>query len=130
MTEQARTRASKQSFRDLQVWQKAMELTVAVYRLTKAFPREESFGLTVQLRRSAISIPSNIAEGHGRMNPREFRRFLLIARGSNCELQTQLELATTLHFADPQALTIAQSLSYEVENMLFALLSRLRNNSS
>jgi four helix bundle protein len=130
MTEQARTRSTKQSFRDLQVWQKAMELTVAVYRLSKAFPREESFGLTGQLRRSAISIPSNIAEGHGRMNPREFRRFLLIARGSNCELQTQLELATTLHFADPQTLTIGQSLSYEVENMLFALLSRLRNNSS
>jgi four helix bundle protein len=64
------------------------------------------------------------------MNPREFRRFLLIARGSNCELQTQLELATALQFADVQSLKSAQSLSYEVENMLFALLSRLRNNST
>jgi four helix bundle protein len=107
-----------------------MELTVAVYRLTKAFPHEESFGLTSQLRRAAISIPSNIAEGHGRMNPREFKHFLLIARGSNCELQTQLELATALQFADPQSVKNAQALSHEVENMLFALLSRLRNNSS
>jgi four helix bundle protein len=130
MTEQTKTRTTKQSFRELQIWRKSMELTVAVYRLTKAFPREESFGLTSQLRRSAISIPSNIAEGHGRMTPREFRRFLLIARGSNCELQTQLELATALHFADPQSLTIAQGLSHEVENMIFALLSRLRNNST
>ncbi len=130
MTEQTRTRAAKQSFRDLQIWRKAMELTVAVYRLTKAFPREESFGLTSQLRRSAISIPSNIAEGHGRMNPREFKHFLLIARGSNSELQTQLELATALQFADSQSVKNAQSLSTEVENMLFALLSRLRNNSS
>ncbi|MGA2752525.1 MAG: four helix bundle protein [Terracidiphilus sp.] len=130
MTEQTKTRTTKQSFRELQIWRKSMELTVVIYRLTKAFPREESFGLTAQLRRSAISIPSNIAEGHGRMNPREFRRFLLIARGSNCELQTQLELATALQFADVQSLKSAQSLSYEVENMLFALLSRLRNNST
>jgi four helix bundle protein len=130
MTEQTRMRAAKQSFRDLQIWRKSMELTAVVYRLTNAFPREESFGLTSQLRRSAISIPSNIAEGHGRMKPREFKRFLLIARGSNCELQTQLELAAVLHFADPQSLNNAQSLSSEVENMLFALLSRLRNNTS
>ena len=130
MTEQTRTRAAKQSFRDLQIWRKSMELTVDIYRLTKAFPREESFGLTAQLRRSAISIPSNVAEGHGRMNPREFRRFLLIARGSNSELQTQLELAVALRLADPQSVKNALSLSSDVENMLFALLNRLRNNSS
>jgi four helix bundle protein len=130
MAEQTRPRVTKQSFHDLQIWQKAMDLTVAVYRLTKSFPREESFGLTSQLRRSAISIPSNIAEGHGRMNPREFRHFLLIARGSNSELQTQLELATALQLADPQSVKNAQNLSSDVENMLFALLSRLRNNSS
>jgi len=107
-----------------------MELTAAVYRLTSAFPPGESFGLTSQLRRSAISIPSNIAEGHGRMNARELKRFLLIARGSGSELQTQLELAATLRFGDPQALKSAQSLALEVENMLFAFLARLRNNSS
>jgi four helix bundle protein len=107
-----------------------MELTGAVYQLTRAFPREETFGLTSQLRRSAISIPSNIAEGHGRMNSREFKRFLTIARGSNCELQTQLEMSVTLGIGDPKLLNHAQSLSTEVENMLFALLGRLRNNSS
>ena len=130
MIEKPRTRTAKQSFRDLQVWQRSMELTVAIYRLTQAFPREEAFGLISQLRRSAISIPSNIAEGHGRMNPREFRHFLLIARGSNCELQTQMEVSATLRFGDPQSLDKAQSLSHEVESMLFALLGRLRNNSS
>ena len=130
MIEKPKTRTAKQSFRDLQVWQRSMELTVAIYRLTQAFPREEAFGLISQLRRSAISIPSNIAEGHERMNPREFKHFLLIARGSNCELQTQLEVSAILRFGDPQSLNNAQSLSHEIESMLFALLGRLRNNSS
>lgn len=120
----------RQSFRDLQVWQKAMELTNSVYRLTQSFPREETFGLSSQLRRSAISIPSNIAEGHGRMNPREFRHFLLIARGSNCELQTQLEVVANLGFSDRDMLSNARNLSDDVENMLFALLGKLKNNSS
>jgi len=82
-----------QSFRDLHVWQRSMELAVAVYRLTQAFPREELYGLTSQLRRATVSIPSNIAEGQGRLNTREFRQYLGVARGSNCELQTQLEIA-------------------------------------
>jgi len=94
-----------QSFRDLQIWQKSMELTVAVYRITQSFPREEIFGLTSQLRRCAISIPSNIAEGQGRSSEREFLHFLSIARGSNCELQTQVEIARRLGLADTQLLT-------------------------
>ena len=106
-----------------------MKLTAEVYRLTQRFPREEMFGLTSQLRRSAISIPSNIAEGHGRINPREFRHFLLIARGSNSELQTQLELSNELGFADPQELVLAQSLSAEIERMIIGLVRNLRNNS-
>jgi len=130
MTDQTKTKTARQSFRDLKVWQKSMELTAAVYRLTHGFPREEMFGLSSQLRRSAVSIPSNIAEGHGRMNPREFKHFLLIARGSNSELQTQLELAALLNFANGQQLDNAKGLSNEVENMLFALLGRMRNNSS
>lgn len=106
-----------------------MELTVAVYKLTHHFPREEAFGLTSQLRRSAISVPSNIAEGHGRMNPREFKRFLLIARASDCELQTQLELGGVLGFADAQLLNTAQEISREVEKMLLSLLGKLKNNT-
>jgi len=116
-----------QSFRDLQVWQRSMELTIAVYRLTRNFPREEAFGLTSQLRRSAISVPSNVAEGHGRMNPREFKHFLLIARASNCELQTQLELSGALGFAETQLLSAAQEISIQVEKMLIALLVNLKN---
>ena len=118
-----------QTFRDLQVWQRSMELTAAVYRLTQHFPREEAFGLTSQLRRSAISIPSNIAEGHGRMNPREFKHFLLIARGSNSELETQLELSGVLGFADARMLKQANDLSVEVGKMLFAFLVNLKNST-
>jgi four helix bundle protein len=68
-----------QSFRELQVWQRSMQMTVAIYRLTKDFPREEVYGLTSQIRRSAVSVPSNIAEGQGRLNSTEFRQFLGIA---------------------------------------------------
>lgn len=111
-----------QSFRDLQVWQRSMQLTVMIYRMTEKFPRQEMFGLTSQLRRSAVSIPSNIAEGQGRLNRAEFRQFLGVARGSNCELQTQLEIARALQFCDAGALDEAEGLSHEVGKMLFALL--------
>jgi four helix bundle protein len=83
-----------QSFRDLQVWQRSVQLTVAVYRMTKDFLREEIYGLTSQIRRSAISVPSNIAEGQGRLNPAEFRQFLGIARGSICDLRTANAIGT------------------------------------
>ena len=85
-----------QSFRDLLVWQRSMQLTVVSYRLTQSFPREEMYGLTSQIRRSAVSIPSNIAERQGRLGTGEFCQFLGVARGSNSELQTQLEIARAL----------------------------------
>jgi four helix bundle protein len=88
------------SFRDLTVWQRSMDLAELVYRLTRDFLREETYDLTVQLKRCAVSFPSNIAEGQGRLNTREFKQFLGIARGSNCELQTQLELARRLGLGD------------------------------
>jgi len=112
-------------FRDLVVWQKSMQLAVTVYDLTKHFPREEIYGLTSQMRRSAVSIPSNIAEGQGRANPAEFRQFVSIARGSNCELQTQLELALALKLGDPASINSAQQLSEEVRKMLYGLISSL-----
>jgi len=112
-------------FRDLVVWQKSMQLAVTVYDLTKHFPREEIYGLTSQMRRSAVSIPSNIAEGQGRANPAEFRQFVSIARGSNCELQTQLELALALKLVDPASINSAQQLSEEVRKMLYGLISSL-----
>lgn len=115
------------SFRDLVVWQRAMQLTVAVYRLTQEFPREEVYGLTSQIRRSAVSLPSNIAEGHGRLNSGEYRQFLGIARGSNCELQTQLEIARVLKFGNPKLLDEAEGLSHEVGKMLYATLESIKN---
>jgi four helix bundle protein len=116
-----------QSFRDLIVWQRAMQLTVTIYRLTQRFPSEELYGLTSQLRRSAVSIPSNIAEGQGRMSVGEFRQFLGIARGSNCEVQTQLEIARALKFGEPRLIDEAETLSNEVRKMLFGMLQSLTN---
>jgi four helix bundle protein len=115
-----------QSFRDLTVWQRAMQLTIAVYKLTQGFPREELYGLTSQIRRSVVSIPSNIAEGQGRANPGEFRQFLSIARGSNCEVQTQLEIARALDYGKPGLIQEAETLSDEVRRMLFGLLQSLK----
>jgi four helix bundle protein len=115
------------TFRDLEVWQMSMELTVVVYKLTQGFPREEMFGLSAQLRRSAVSIPSNIAEGQGRLNTREFRQFLGVARGSNCELQTQLEIARQLSLGEPALLERAEDLSHRIGKMLFRLLSTLHS---
>lgn len=115
-----------QSFRDLQVWQRSMQLTVAVYRVTQDFPREEMYGLTSQIRRSAISVPSNIAEGQGRLNSTEFRQFLGVARGSLCELQTQLELARALQMGQTKLIDEAESLSHEVGKMIFAFLESMK----
>ena len=115
-----------QSLRDLVVWQRSMQLTLAVYRLTRDFPREEQYGLTSQIRRSVVSIPSNIAEGQGRLSPGEFRQFLGIARGSNCEVQTQLEIARSLELGNPELIDEAEALSNEVRKMLFGLLESVK----
>ena len=100
-----------------------MQLTVVVYKLTQDFPREELYGLTSQIRRSAVSLPSNIAEGHGRLNTAEFRQFLGIARGSNCELQTQLEIARALGYGNSKQIDQADSLSSEVGKMIYSILT-------
>jgi four helix bundle protein len=114
-----------QGFRDLVVWQKSMQLTVAVYGLTKEFPQEERYGLTSQIRRSAVSIPSNIAEGQGRLNAREFKQFLGIAKGSNFEVQTQLELAKALNMGNPDQIDEAAQLSHEIGKMIHALVESI-----
>jgi len=114
------SKMAAQSFRDLLVWQRAMQLTVAVYRLTKDFPREEVYGLTNQARRSEVSIPSNIAEGQGRLSVGEFKQFLGIARGSNFEVQTQLEIVRSLKFGKPELIDQAEGLSHEVGKMIYA----------
>ncbi len=90
------------NFRKLDIWQKSIDLTVKVYDLTKKFPKEEMFGLTSQIKRCAVSIPSNIAEGSGRNTPNDFNHFLGIATGSSYELETQLIVAEKLGFADEE----------------------------
>ena len=115
------------SFRDLVVWQRAMQLTVTIYRLTREFPHEEMYGLTSQIRRAAVSVPSNIAEGHGRLNTGEYRQFLGVARGSNFEMQTQLEIARALELGNSKLLDEAEGLSHEVGKMLYAILESIKN---
>jgi four helix bundle protein len=90
----------KQGYKDLIVWQKAIAMVTEVYRITRTFPREELFGLTSQIRRSAVSVPSNIAEGQGRLSVGEFRQFLGIAKGSLNELETQLIIARELGYVN------------------------------
>jgi four helix bundle protein len=85
-----------QDVHDMIVWQRAIDLTTTVYQLTKVFPKEESFGLTSQMRRASVSVASNIAEGRGRLGPSEFRHFLGLAQGSLFELKTQLVVAERL----------------------------------
>jgi four helix bundle protein len=102
-----------------------MQLAKAVYILTREFPREEMFGLTSQLRRASVSIPSNIAEGQGRISTGEFVQFLGIARGSNFEVQTQIQLARDVGLGQPESLARCESLSAEVGKMLNALIATL-----
>lgn len=115
-----------ESFKDLVVWQRAVQLTVAVYKLTSSFPPSEQFGLTNQLRRAAVSVASNIAEGYGRSTRGEHLQFLGHARGSNCEVQTQLIISKELEFGSEQLREQAESLSSEVSRMLVAMINKLR----
>jgi len=94
--------------RDLLAWREAMSLVEAVYRDTENFPREETFGLRAHVRRAAVSVPSNLAEGSGRNSPGELRQFVGIASGSLAELETQLELSVRLGFMEPGAMAIRQ----------------------
>jgi four helix bundle protein len=96
------------SFRDLVVWQRSIQLAVSIYSLSRDFPREEVYGLTSQIRRCAVSVSSNIAEGQGRLSTGEFRQFLGIASGSNFELQTQLEIARALGIGNAKQISEAK----------------------
>jgi four helix bundle protein len=114
-----------QAFQDLTVWQRAMEMTVCIYSLTKGFPKDEMYGLTSQLRRASVSVASNIAEGRGRMTEGEFRQFLGMAQGSIYEVQTQLLVARQLMMGDQEALRKAEVLCIETSKMLGASIQSL-----
>lgn len=119
------------TFRDLLVWQKAMSLARQIYTLTIAFPKEELFGLSSQMRRAAVSIPSNIAEGQGQLTDKAFVLFLSRARGSLCELGTQAELASTLGFVSRPELDHLLLDCDEIERMIHGLMKSMtvRNGS-
>jgi four helix bundle protein len=116
-----------QDVHDLIVWQRAIELTVATYRLTQGFPKEEIYGLTSQMRRASVSVASNIAEGRGRLNPTEFRQFLGFAQGSLFELRTQLVVSKKLSIGNAAAIHHAEQLTEEVSKMLISLINKLRD---
>ena len=113
------------SYRELIVWQRSMELCEAVYASTRSFPEEEKYGIVAQMRRAAVSIPSNIAEGQGRLVGKDFRRFLGIARGSLRELETQTLLAGRIGYCSSEAEEQLLSLMEEVSRMLNTLITKL-----
>lgn len=118
------------SYKDLVAWQKAMDLVTAVYRASAVFPRDEIFGLTSQIRRAAVSIPSNIAEGQGRLSENEFRHFLGQSRGSLMEVETQTQIAMNLgYFREEDATKLLQSCA-EVGRILNGLISSVTKTSS
>lgn len=114
-----------QSYKDLIAWKKAMQLVAEIYRETERLPKEELYGLTSQLRRAAISVPCNIAEGQGRLTKGEFQQFLGYARGSLLELETLALLASDLKYIDASKARELLNLSAEVGKVLNGLLSSI-----
>ena len=116
-------------FKDLEVWKKAMALTLETYRITTMLPKDERYGLSDQMRRAAVSIPSNIAEGHSRQSNKEFMRFLYIAQGSKAELETQVLLAQQLGMLSAKQTEKLCALYREVGSMLHAILQMLSSGT-
>ena len=112
-------------YRDLIVWQKAMDLVEQIYRLTRLFPPEEKYGLTVQVRKAAVSVPSNIAEGQGRRTTKEFLQFLSIASGSLKEVQTHVMIAQRLGYLSEEQTFQAMDLAEQVGRLQSGLVASL-----
>jgi four helix bundle protein len=122
------TRKGKmKTYRDLLVWQKSMALVTEIYRLSKSFPKDETYGLTSQMRRCAVSIPSNMAEGYGRNSTSDYIRFLYIATGSLYELQTHIEIALNLRYLNKTNFDKLYESSREIERMLSSLTKKLND---
>jgi four helix bundle protein len=115
------------SYKDLIVWQKAYQLTLNIYRLSDSFPKNEIYGLTSQLRRAAVSIVSNIAEGYQRQHGGEYIQFLSIAFGSCAEVETQLLLSKDLHYLSESQFEILNNLLTEIGKMLYTLIIKLKS---
>ena len=117
------------NFRNLLIWQKSMALTTKIYFSTKNFPKEEIYGLTSQIRRSAVSIPSNISEGFGRESDKEYLRFLNISIGSLFEMQTQLEIAKNIEYLTEKEFNNLYEDSREVERMLVSFINKVKERN-
>jgi four helix bundle protein len=115
------------NYKELKVWQKAYQLCIAMYKITKGFPKDERFGLTSQIRRAAVSVPSNITEGYGRKTTQEYLQSLYIAYGSHCELETQIMLSKDLGYIKTEDFEGLQMGIGEVERMLKALIKSLQS---
>jgi four helix bundle protein len=118
------------SFHDLRIWQESMDLTVEIYRITSSFPKHEIYGLTSQMRRAAVSVPSNIAEGKGHRSDPQFVRFLFHARGSLLELQTQLRIAQRLQYLSEDKADKLCRAGDGVARGLNALINRFRRDAA
>jgi len=115
-------------YKKLLIWQKSISLVTIIYRSTKKFPKEEIFGITSQIRRSSVSIPSNIAEGSGRESNKDFVRFLYISLGSLFEMQTQLEIAKNIEYLTEEEFNNLYEDSREIERMLVSLIKKLKDS--
>jgi four helix bundle protein len=115
------------SYKELKVWQRSYQLCLEIYKITKGFPDEEKYGLTSQLRRAAVSVPSNVSEGYGRKTTPEYIQFLYIAYGSVCEIETQILLSGDLGYISNGRLEMLKEGIREVERMLKALIRSLEN---
>ena len=114
------------NYKELKVWQKAVDMAVDVYKSTESLPPDERFGLTSQIRRSVVSVSSNIAEGAGRNTPGEFNQFLGYAYGSTCELDTQLIIANKLDFIEKQNFLMLESEIERLQKMLYNLKKSMK----
>ncbi|MES2134740.1 MAG: four helix bundle protein [Patescibacteria group bacterium] len=121
-----KTKTQIRSHKDLIVWQKGVDLAMVIYKFTSKFPSEEKFGLISQMRRSAVSIPSNIAEGRSRGTRKDFAQFLHIALGSTSELETQLEMAKRLEYGEKIDYNESTAMLEEVSRMLVAVIASLK----
>jgi len=117
------------SYKELIVWQKSIKLVKLIYDCSKTFPKEEQYGITNQIRRSAVSIPSNIAEGYGRFQTNDYVRFLQIARGSLFEFQTQIEISKVLEYITDSDYETINDLSIEVEKMINSLINKTNSKN-